>query len=107
MLATPPFDRSAAVGFSLNPLDRMSEKRDDAAFLPAKREDPEPRIFVLAGDQPVLKRRGEARDPLFSQAEGVALGDPVREVFLGVDPGGAALFAVTIDKALAEPLSAR
>ncbi|MDQ0467482.1 NAD(+) diphosphatase [Labrys wisconsinensis] len=107
MHATPPFDRSAAVGFSLNPLDRMSEKRDDEAFVAARRADPATRFFVLAGDQPVLKVNGEARDPLFSQVEAAGLGETVREVFLGVDPAGAALFAVTIDRALAEPLGAR
>jgi NAD+ diphosphatase len=110
----PVFDRSSAVGFSLNPLNRLSERRDDDAFLDAMRHAPSTRYMVLVGDVPVLRhavdgagRDGDAHDVLFSHDEAAALGEPVRDIFLGQDRNGAALFAVGLDKARAETLSAR
>ncbi len=99
-----PYDRSSIVGFSFNPLDRHSEKRDDAAFVEALRRAGSTRFMVLAGDVPVLRENGDAYEVLFSQADAAALGEPAREIFLGVDPGGIALFALGLDKSVAEPL---
>jgi NAD+ diphosphatase len=103
-----PFDRSAAVGFSLNPLNRLSERRDDDAFLDALRHAPSTRYMVLAGDVPVLRHGGgeaDGHEVLFSHDEAAALGEPVRDIFLGQDVSGMALFAVGLDKARAETLS--
>ncbi|RKP47712.1 NAD(+) diphosphatase [Pararobbsia silviterrae] len=96
------FDRSAAVGFGLNPLDRLSQRRDDDAFVDAKRQDASTRFMVLVGDVPVLMRHGDRYDVLFSRTALASLGTPVRDIFLGVDAEGAALFAVSLDAALAE-----
>jgi NAD+ diphosphatase len=115
----PAFDRSSAVGFCVNPLNRLSEKRDDEAFLDAMRHAPSTRYMVLAGDVPVLRHEsngepghrdgdhGDAYNVLFSHDEAAALGEPVRDIFLGQDLDGAALFAIGLDKARAETLSAR
>lgn len=99
------FDRSAAVGFSLNPLDRMSQHRDDAAFVDEKRQQASTRYMVLVGDVPVLVRHGEHYDVLFSRTALAALGTPVRDIFLGVDSDGVALFAVSLDKELGERIA--
>jgi NAD+ diphosphatase len=107
MNAQPPFDRSAAIGFSLNPLDRLSERRDDAGFIAEKKADASSRFLMLAGDVPILKVVGEARSPLFLKDEAAALGPIVESVFLGVEPDGRALFGATIDASLAPALSER
>lgn len=100
-------DRSATVGFSDYPLDRLSGRRDDEAFLAARLDDPSTRFLVLAGDVPVLKRAGEAHDPLFTRAEAADLGTMRQVIFLGVDMAGAALFGATIDREVAETLAGR
>jgi NAD+ diphosphatase len=96
------FDRSAAVGFSLNPLDRLSPFRDDDAFVDEKRQHASTRYMVLVGDVPVLARHGEQYSVLFSRTALASLGTPVRDIFLGVDAQGVALFAVSLDKDMAE-----
>src|SRR5689334_11046859 len=102
MNATPPFDRSAAVGFSLNPLDRLSERREDEAFVAERLADEASRFFLLAGDVPVLAVEGEAHRPLFPGKAAMALGPLRQSVFLGVEAGGRALFAATLDRERAE-----
>ena len=101
------YDRSSIVGFSLNPLDRLSEKRDDVAFVDALRGADSTRFMVLAGDVPVLRETGDAHEVFFSHAEVAGLGEPEREIFLGKDPAGIALFALGLDKNAAEPLANR
>lgn len=103
--AASVFDRSAAVGFSLNPLDRLSQRRDDDAFVNEKRHDASTRYLVLAGDVPVLSRHREHYDVLFSRTALASLGTPVRDIFLGVDHEGHAVFAVSLEKALAERIA--
>src|SRR5690349_110915 len=107
MNATPPFDRSAAVGFSLNPLDRLSERREDEAFLAERFADASTRFILLAGDVPVLALDGEVHRPLFPREAALALGPIVASVFLGVEPDGRALFAGQLDRGRIEALSAR
>lgn len=78
-----PLDRSAAVGFSGNPLDRLSERRDDAAFVAALRADPAARSVVFVRDLPVLRRVDGALDALFPLAEAEALGAVRDRALLG------------------------
>jgi NAD+ diphosphatase len=107
MNEAPPLDRSAAIGFSLNPLDRLSERRDDEAFLAARLADPATRFFVIAGDVPVLRKEGDARSPLHDRAALEAFGPVVQTVFLGVGADGRALFAALVDKELLPGLAER
>lgn len=90
------FDRSASVGFGLNPLDRLSEVRHDSVFVAARRQDPATRFLVFVGDHSVLKAQANACDPLFSLEELPAFGEQLGEVFLGQDAAGHALFAVGV-----------
>ena len=107
MTAMPPFDNSAAIGFALNPLDRQSDRREDEAYVAARRADPAARFLVLAGDVPLLQRRGESFEALFDAAAAANLGAERQSVFLGLDEGGAPLFAIGLDKAADEALAGR
>ena len=57
---------TASFGFAFhgNRLDRVSERRDDGAFLAELRRHPEARAVLIARDMPILAR-GEPREALF------------------------------------------
>ncbi|WP_036257195.1 NAD(+) diphosphatase [Methylocapsa aurea] len=91
-----PAERSASAGFAVNRLDRMSERRNDAAFIQELKQSGAARSLVLFGEIPVLKRGAEGYDALFTAAEAERLGEARETVFLGHD-GESALFAILID----------
>ncbi|ARP96250.1 NAD(+) diphosphatase [Bordetella genomosp. 13] len=103
----PFLDSSSRIDFGLNPLDRQSGRRDDGDYVRACRQHPSTRYFVFAGDVPVLAVQQDDFDPLFDAAQLEALGQPVREVFMGQDESGVALFAVAYPAAAAESLDVR
>ncbi|MBN9474928.1 MAG: NAD(+) diphosphatase [Burkholderiales bacterium] len=103
----PFFDRSAAVGFGLNPLDRMSEARADAEFVRARRYDAAARFMVFVGDVPLLDVGAAAPSPLFAAESWIGLGPARQEIFLGQDEQGRPLFAVALDAGLAEAAAAQ
>ena len=91
-LRYPDSDHSAATMFGSNPLDRMSERRDDTAFVNEVRADLEGRVLLFCEDK--LLTRG--REAIFSRADGEALGIGWDEaLFLGLDANGP-LFAATL-----------
>jgi NAD+ diphosphatase len=97
------------IAFSGNPLDRVSEKRSDAAWLAAMRLRPEARILPLWKLQPLLLGPWNATcgtELGFLEAGlGSGLGAPdAVEVFLGLQ-GNAPYFARDIS-ALTDPLAA-
>ena len=77
---------SAVVGFSGNPLDRLSEKRDDAQALAELTARADARSLVFVSDTPVLKQRGDALDAFFTLAEVEALGARDEQALLGQTP---------------------
>jgi len=93
---TYPFERSAHAGFAVNPLNRMSDRRDDAAFIAALAALPVARSLVLSGDIPLLKRAGETHEALFTFAEAAAFGTPRETAFLGCH-GEDPIFATLIE----------
>lgn len=94
-------ERSALLGYSQNELDRMAEHRDDAARMAGFRDDPAAVSFLLSGDIPVLRRRGEGHDALMPLREAEGFG-PVREqAFLGHD-GVRPVFGTLIDAPAAD-----
>jgi NAD+ diphosphatase len=107
MTAMPPHDNSAIIGFGQNPLDRESDRREDEAYIAAQRAKPGARFLAVAGDVPLLRRRGEAYDALFDAAAAASLGAERQSLYLGKDGEGAPLFAVSLDKAVAEALAGR
>ena len=74
---------SAVVGFSGNPLNRLSEKRDDAQALAMLAARADARSLVFVSDTPVLKQRGDALDAFFTLAEAEALGARDEQALLG------------------------
>ncbi len=103
----PTFDRSTAISFGFNPLDRVSEKRPDEAFVDARRNHPSTRFLVFVGETPVLRSQENGFDPLFSHEQAAELGTPILDIFLGEDQDGTALFALALDEELQESLAAR
>ncbi|BAN28043.1 NAD(+) diphosphatase [Caballeronia insecticola] len=100
-MPTPPL----AIGFTLDPLDRVSEKRDDDAFVASLRDDPSTRFLLFANNVPLFKRTG-GHDPLFDARETAPLGAPLQTVFLGLDADKRALFALDLDNAAKSQLEA-
>jgi len=87
---------SAATGYAVNPLDRMSERREDAEFIAALRRDPEARTLVLVGDNALLQREGDDFHALYTFDEIKRFGEPREVVFLGHD-GTGGIFASQFD----------
>ncbi|SAL56817.1 NUDIX hydrolase [Caballeronia peredens] len=91
-MPTPPH----AIGFTLDPLDRVSEKRDDDAFVASLRDEPSTRFLLFSNNVPLFKRTN-GHDPLFDAREAAKLGAPLQTVFLGRDADRRALFAHALD----------
>lgn len=91
-----PAEPSARTGFAVNRLDRMSERRNDKAFIDSLKSAPTTQILVLSGDIPVLKLSNSGFDARFTADEAAALGAARETAFLGVD-GELALFAALIE----------
>ena len=91
-MPTPPH----AIGFTLDPLDRMSEKRDDEAFIARLRDDAATRFLLFVNNVPLFKR-ANGHDPLFDAREAATFGAPLQTVFLGCDADRRALFASSLD----------
>lgn len=90
---------SAEVGYSGFPLDRLSDKRDDADFIESLRVDPAARSLVIARDMPVMRTlTDQTLDPWFTMPEVAALG-PAREVVLLGRGDEGPVFATLLDDA--------
>jgi NAD+ diphosphatase len=87
---------SAGLGYAQNPLDRRAEHRDDDAYIAGLSASPLARTIVLRGDIPVMRKRGDGFDPLFSHSDLVELGTLREEAFLGLD-GETPVFASLLD----------
>ena len=85
-------DRSFGFRFHGNPLDRASDRREDAAVIAALRSRPDARTLLFARDMPILAK-GDPREPMFPMATVTALGGARLEVLLGLEPAGAPVFA--------------
>ncbi len=96
------FETTRPLGFAFagGPLDRLSAKRDDAAFVAGLRARPDARFLLIARDMPVLTR--EPREALFARASVERLGAPEMEILLGLRDGGAPLFAARLPDSAVE-----
>ncbi|MEJ1159590.1 NAD(+) diphosphatase [Prosthecomicrobium sp. N25] len=88
-LVFPPKEASAGVGFAGNRLDRLSEKRGDAAWFRAQLAVPDARFVLFAADRPVVSLRDPGRltaahDRVVAESLGADLAEPV---LLGFDEG--------------------
>ncbi|MEM0906490.1 MAG: NAD(+) diphosphatase [Pseudomonadota bacterium] len=94
MLTFPAHDYSAATGFGTNTLDRLSERREDAAFIASLRADTAARAILFVGELIVV---GEGAQVIHPKGLVDALGGQWDEaVLLGVD-GTGPLFAATVE----------
>jgi NAD+ diphosphatase len=101
------FDRSAAIGFSYNPLDRVSGQREDANFIAEKLAHSSSRFLAFAGDTPLLRLKDGAHDALFDREGIESFKDSRQSIFLGLQSDGGAVFAWSFDKALTDELAWR
>ena len=105
MFAPSDLGPKPRLGYTPNPLERMSERRADAAYVGELEAAPGAAAYVIAGENIVLNRVADRLDPLFSLPAARAWG--VEEsVLLGVT-GGRGRFGIWIDPALATTLKAR
>jgi NAD+ diphosphatase len=95
------FFKTAASAFSFGfvgaPLDRASDRREDAGAVAALRARPDARVALIARDMPILPLGAAPRDPLFPLSVLAGLGGARFEVLLGLEPGGAPVFAAALD----------
>jgi NAD+ diphosphatase len=99
--SSEPLDRSAKTGFATNFLNRLSEKRDDAAFIDQLSRDPSARCVIISGELPLLQQKNGTLTALHRLSFAQDLGAIRERAFLGVDSIGP-VFAVQFDGTLAE-----
>jgi NAD+ diphosphatase len=106
----PPLfpDRSQETGYGINPLDRLSERRDDPAFIEALMRAPESRAVAIVRDTPVLRRESDRYGHLFALPEARELG-PACEIALLGRTDERAFFGFLLDDscAIAEEVNGR
>ncbi|MBV8444160.1 MAG: NAD(+) diphosphatase [Hyphomicrobiales bacterium] len=91
------------LGFAADPLDRLSYRRDDADEVARLRARDDARAILIARDMPLLLKSGAGLDPMLPMSEIVRLGGARVEALMGVEPGGAPVFAVLLgDEAVEE-----
>ena len=94
--------RAMTFGFAVNPLNRLSERREDEAFLSELRARTDARALALCRDMPILRKSAGGLDPLFSLAEVEAIGAPRQWALLGALPEGAPVYAALLDDGAVE-----
>jgi NAD+ diphosphatase len=106
MSPRPDLGPKPRLGYTASLIERVAERRPDAAALAAWENNPRARSYVIGGELVVLKRAAEVSDPLFTLAEARGLGRTAEVIFLGLAEG-APRFAIALDPAAAEALKAR
>jgi NAD+ diphosphatase len=104
--ARPDLGPPPLLGYIDNPLDRAAALRGDAAMMAKLAAQESAGVYVIGGENVVLKSNGEQNQPLFSSAEAHALGAVRDSVFLGLI-GGMPRFGFGLDAPFIEPLKVR
>jgi NAD+ diphosphatase len=94
------------LGYIENPLDRAALLRNDAAAMAKFGTQGRAIVYVIGGENIVMKANGGANEPLFTPAEARALGAVRDTVFLGL-LGDVPRFGFSLDAQAIEPLKAR
>ncbi len=102
MSPVPFKERSADTGYAINPLDRLSDKRDDADFIAELQRHPASRTVVIGRDKPVLRVTEGRREALFTTGEAAEMGQIREIVLLGRTDEGAFFGALLDDSAVVE-----
>jgi NAD+ diphosphatase len=91
------------LGYTESQLERVAEKRTDAAFLADLESRLDAGAYAIGGEMVVLRKGERGLDPLFAPAEVHSFAPPRETVFLGL-LGGAGRFGIGLDQAAAEAL---
>jgi NAD+ diphosphatase len=94
------------LGYIENPLDRAALLRNDAAAMAKFAAQDRAIVYVIGGENIVMKANGGVNEPLFAPAEVRALGAVRDSVFLGL-LGDVPRFGFSLDAQAIEPLKAR
>ena len=94
-----------SLGYIGSKLDRISEQRRDRARIEAAMRHADAGVYALAGDIILLRKRGDALDPLLSPAEAHVFGEPLQTMFVGL-AGEAGRSAISISPETAEQAKA-
>ena len=97
--------QAPAFGFHGAPLDRVSERRDDDAYVAALRARLDAKAALIAREMPILRRGEPPLAPFFPVAEVERLGGAQFEALLGIEAGGAPVFAALLPDGAVEQLS--
>ena len=106
MSPRPDLGPKPRLGYTASLIERVAERRADAAAMAALETDPNARAYVVGGEMIVLSKGAEIHDPIFTLAQARALGRTAEMVFLGLIES-APRFAIALDPADAETLKAR
>jgi len=87
------------LGFATDPLDRVSDRREDREALSTLYARGDARAILIARDMPVLRKTGAGLDALLPVSEIEALGGARAEALLGLLPRGAPVFAALLHDA--------
>jgi NAD+ diphosphatase len=104
--ARPDLGPPPRLGYIENRLDRAALLRNDAAAMAKFTAQERAIVYVVGGENIVMKSNGEQNDPLFTPAEAQALGAVRDSVFLGL-LGDVPRFGFGLDAQAIEPLKAR
>ena len=88
--------RPPLFGFAGGALDRLSERREDSAYLAGLRARPDAAAAIFARDMPILPAGEGPRSPFLPLAEVARLGGAQLEALLGVAADGAPVFAALL-----------
>jgi NAD+ diphosphatase len=94
---------SARTGYAINPIERLSERREDARFVAERASDPSAVTLLIAGEVAILRREGGAITALFPLRAVEARETLLERAFLGLD-GARPVFAGLIGTERADAL---
>jgi NAD+ diphosphatase len=106
MSCRPDLAPRPRLGFAGSRIERVADRRADAAALAALEHDPQSRSYLIGGEVVALKMASSSHDPLFEPAEARGLGAPTEVAFLGL-LDGAPRFAVALAPTAIATLQAR
>jgi NAD+ diphosphatase len=96
-----PTDPLASLGYVGSTLDRVSERRSDAALITKALRHPNAGVHAFAGDTILLAKRGEILDPLLTPDEARGFGAPIESMLIGLK-GDAARSGISLPPEVAE-----
>jgi NAD+ diphosphatase len=105
MTQSSDFGPWPSLAYVTSRMDRTSDRRTDSDFVASLLRDTKSRAVVISGERAILRKSGEAFDPLFAIEEARAFGAEPEVVYLGIEEGRAR-FGVAIASAAADRLKA-